>query len=62
MAQLIERFWTSADATDAPDAANLPTGMIGAASDGVAAGLTYHVVNKAWVATGGTVAQLYGGA
>jgi len=62
MSQLIERFWSGAGIGNAPAADNLPTGMIGADTDGVSTGLTYHVINKAWVATGGTVAQLYGGA
>jgi len=62
MSGQIERVWTSADNTDAPDASNLPTGMIGAGADGVAAGIIFHVVKKAWVSTDATVKQFYGGA
>jgi len=62
MSQLIERYWAGSGSGNAPAADNLPTGMIGADNNGASTGLTYHVVNKAWVATGGTVQQLYGGA
>lgn len=59
-AALIAVFWTGSGLSSAPDAGGYGSGQIGADSDGVAAGLTYHVVNNAWVATGGTVANLYG--
>lgn len=59
---LISYHWTSADDTDAPDATDFADYVVGAASDGAAAGLTYHVIDGAWVATGATVTNLYGGA
>lgn len=62
MGQPIERFWAGSGLTNAPTATNLPTGMVGADLAGISTGLTYHVVNGAWVATGGTVQQYYGGA
>ena len=56
--------WTSANATDAPPAANFVDGAIGAAGNGANDAITYHVVNiagtKSWVPTGATVANLYG--
>lgn len=58
---LISYHWTSADDTDAPTATALPNYTIGVASDGAAAGAVYHVIDGAWVATGATVTNLYGG-
>ena len=58
---LISYHWTSADDTDAPTATALPDYVIGVASDGVAAGLVYHVIDGAWVPTGADVQNLYGG-
>lgn len=58
---LISYHWTSADATDAPDATNLADYLVGAASDGATGGAVYHTIDGAWVATGATVANLYGG-
>ena len=57
---MIAAFWTGAGATSAPDANLYANGQIGSDSDGVTSGLTYHAVNGSWVATGGTVANLYG--
>ena len=58
---LISYHWTSADDTDAPIATSLADYTIGLASDGATAGAVYHVIDGAWVATGATVANLYGG-
>ena len=58
---LISYHWTSADDTDAPDATSIPDYTVGAASDGAAAGIIYHVIDGAWVSTTATVANLYGG-
>lgn len=55
----ISYFWASADATDAPTTAT--TGQIGAASAGATGGKIYHYTGTAWVDTGATVANLYGG-
>jgi len=61
-ARRLEFIWTGTGTTSAPAAAQLGNGTTGADSDGVSTGLTYHVIAGAWVATGGTVQQLYGGA
>jgi len=63
---MIQVFWTATGTTNAPAAGGYQDGTVGAASDGATAGLTYHVVTtatgaKTWVATGGTVANYYGG-
>ena len=62
---ILSAIWTGAGTTSAPDPELYGLGQIGAASDGVAAGLTYHITGaegaRAWTATGGTVANLYGG-
>ena len=58
---LVSYRWTSADATDAPVATDLADFTVGLASDGVAAGVVYHVIGGAWVSTGATVTNLYGG-
>ena len=58
---LISYHWTSADDTDAPTATNFADYTVGIASDGVAAGLVYHVIDGAWVPTGADVQNLYGG-
>ena len=58
---LISYHWTSADDTDAPTATALPDYVVGVASDGATAGAVYHVIDGGWVATGSTVANLYGG-
>ena len=58
---LISYHWTSIDDTDAPTATSLADYTIGLASDGAAAGVVYHVIDGAWVSTGATVANLYGG-
>ena len=58
----LEYVWTGAGLTSAPAAGSLGNGTIGADSDGINTGLTYHVIAGTWVATGGTVQQLYGGA
>jgi len=57
---IISYHWNSADDTDAPDATNIPNYTVGVASDGVAAGLVYHVIDGSWVPTGSDVANLYG--
>lgn len=56
---LISYFWSGADATNAPDQAT--TGELGAAADGASTGAVYHYNGTAWVDTGATVANLYGG-
>jgi hypothetical protein len=58
---LISYHWTSADDTDAPTATGLSDYVIGLASDGATGGAVYHVIDEGWVATGTTVANLYGG-
>ena len=58
---LISYHWASADDTDAPDATSFSDYVIGVASDGVAAGLVYHVIDGGWVPTGADVQNLYGG-
>jgi len=58
---LISYHWTSADDTDAPDATNFADYLVGVASDGATGGAVYHTIDGAWVATGATVANLYGG-
>lgn len=58
---LISYHWTSADDTDAPDATNFADYVVGVASDGATGGAVYHVIDGGWVATGTTVANLYGG-
>ena len=61
----ISAMWAGGGLGAAPDPELYAEGTIGCDSAGVAAGLTYHVYGavgaKAWVATGGTVANLYGG-
>lgn len=59
---LLSYVWTGAGTGSAPSATSLGNFTVGADSDGVAAGLTYHVITGAWVATGATVKNLYGGA
>lgn len=58
---LISYHWTSADDADAPTATSLADYTIGLASDGASTGVVYHVIDGAWVSTGATVANLYGG-
>lgn len=58
---LISYHWTSADDTDAPDATGFADYLVGVASDGATGGAVYHTIDGAWVATGTTVANLYGG-
>lgn len=55
-------IWAATGIGNAPDATNMDDGTIGADLAGIATGLTYHVVAGTWIATGGTVLQLYGGA
>ena len=57
---MVAAIWAGAGTGGAPDASNYADGQIGVDSGGAAAGLSYHVFNSAWVATGGTVANLYG--
>lgn len=61
---ILAAIWTNAG--NEPDPELYAERQIGADSDGVAAGATYHVVgaigSKAWVLTGATVKNLYGGA
>jgi hypothetical protein len=59
---LLSYVWTGAGTTSAPSATALADFVVGANSDGAATGLTYHVIDGAWVATGATVKNLYGGA
>lgn len=63
---ILADIWAGAGITNALPASNFIVGAIGANQGGVAAADTYHIVEtagtKAWVATGGTVLQLYGGA
>lgn len=58
--------WAGSGNGNAPSADFFIEGAIGADTDGVAASLTYHVVDvagtKSWVPTGATVKNLYGGA
>lgn len=59
-------IWTGSGTSGAPDAESYNLGEVGADLDGIATGVTYHVVgavgSKAWVPTGATVKNLYGGA
>jgi hypothetical protein len=57
---LITYVWAGAGTINAPNAAAFPDFVIGVNSDGASTGLVYHVINGAWVATGATVANLYG--
>lgn len=58
--------WTGAGLGSAPDPELYSPRQIGADLGAIATGLTYHVIgdvgSKAWVATGATVKNLYGGA
>ena len=61
---ILSAIWAGAIDTNAPDPELFGEGQIGANESGISTGLTYHVVgavdSKAWVLTGGTVANLYG--
>lgn len=56
----ISYFWTGSGITNAPDATGFKDGILGANSDGISTGAIYHVVDGVWIATGATVANLYG--
>lgn len=62
---IISAIWAGNGTGSAPDAEDFVQGAIGADQDGVTGASTYHVVgaagSKSWVATGATVANLYGG-
>jgi hypothetical protein len=62
---ILSAIWASGGTGNAPDPDDFPVGSIGADNDGASTAATYHVVNvagtKTWIATGGTVANLYGG-
>ena len=58
---LLSYIWAGAGIAGAPAATAMKDGTVGADSSGASTGLTYHVVSGAWVATGGTVLNLYGG-
>lgn len=53
-------FWSGSGIGGAESAADLRNGVLGADSDGITTAQVYHVVNGSWVATGATVANLYG--
>lgn len=63
---ILAAIWAGAGTTSAPDPELYSEGQIGANAGGASAGLTYHVVGavgaKAWITTGATVKNLYGGA
>ena len=65
-ASIVRDIWAGAGVTMAPPASNFIVGAIGANNGGINTALTYHVFDnagtKVWIATGGTVQQLYGGA
>lgn len=52
-------IWAGASTTNAPASAAM--GTIGANSGGATTGNVYHWSGSAWVDTGATVANLYGG-
>lgn len=56
----ISYFWTATGLTNAPDPAGFKNGILGADLDGISTAAVYHVVEGTWVATGATVANLYG--
>lgn len=58
---LISYHWAGADDTNAPDATDLPDYIVGVSASGASTGVVYHVIDGAWVSTGATVANLYGG-
>jgi hypothetical protein len=58
---ILSYSWAGTGTTSAPSAANLDNFTVGAASDGVAAGVVYHVIDGVWISTGATVTNLYGG-
>jgi hypothetical protein len=65
-AAILAADWTGAGIGNAPDPELYAPRQIGCDLAGIETGLTYHIIgavgSKAWVATGGTVKNLYGGA
>ncbi|PCJ26696.1 MAG: hypothetical protein COA94_04685 [Rickettsiales bacterium] len=63
---ILSAIWTGGGTGSAPDPEDYELADIGADLLGIATGVTYHIVgavgSKSWVATGGTVQNLYGGA
>ena len=57
---LLKYIWAGSGIGGAPSATLLRDGTLGADLAGITTGLTYHVVSGVWVATGGTIANLYG--
>jgi len=58
---MISYHWAGAALTNAPDPTDFPNYQIGINADGASTGNVYHTIDGAWVDTGATVAQLYGG-
>ena len=59
MVTRVHVIWAGASTTNAPTTAAM--GTIGANQGGVTAAEVYHWSGSAWVDTGATVANLYGG-
>lgn len=59
---LLSHHWAGPGVTGAPDASAMRDYTIGATLNAVSTAATYHVIDGAWVPTGGTVANLYGAA
>lgn len=58
---IISEVWAGAGTTNAPDATDYANFIIGVNNGGASTANVYHVINGAWVDTGATVANLYGG-
>ena len=57
---LVSHFWAGTGTTNAP-ATNVVSGQIGVNNDGATTANVYHYNGTAWVDTGATVLNLYGG-